>query len=308
MTREESASAYPPWWQTMEADPWYITVGKALLGEREVEGLRRGDPMARWEVLSPLLFMGKGGPKGKVLDMLGGARPQVPPPRGMDVMPIPSQPPLSMAQRGLILEGQIPPSIKPTSGLEDFKKFIQKLPENTALPEPPPRGYGSGVIDNETWLRYQLYQKLGGHLPLEQWLKNPLTPPGVKPPENVLPEYKDNIPFNWMKKEPPGGFTEDFSAAGRQAGSYGIEPPSFEGLYPGVRWNPDTMRWELPGRGTLGPLEAEPPAGEMQLPPPPRLQPSPPPFRPPGDSSEPPSGYPPWWLTQNQGMQQPAYA
>jgi hypothetical protein len=65
--RPQSGGLYPapvrPWWETLAQDPWYITGAKAVLGEREVEGMRRGE-VAPWiETVAPLLFMGRG-PKG----------------------------------------------------------------------------------------------------------------------------------------------------------------------------------------------------------------------------------------------------
>ena len=55
------------WWETLEEDPWYITGAKAILGEREVEGMRRGEAMPWIEALSPLLFMGGGRGLAKTL-------------------------------------------------------------------------------------------------------------------------------------------------------------------------------------------------------------------------------------------------
>lgn len=65
-----------PWWETMAEDPWYITGSKALFGEQETEGMRRGEIMPWVNTLSPLLFLGKGGRMGA-----GGLefpRPRVP--------------------------------------------------------------------------------------------------------------------------------------------------------------------------------------------------------------------------------------
>jgi hypothetical protein len=78
--RPQSGGLYPapvrPWWETLNQDPWYITGAKAVLGEREVEGMRRGE-IAPWiETVAPLLFMGRG-PKGEVIPRM--RRPEPPP-------------------------------------------------------------------------------------------------------------------------------------------------------------------------------------------------------------------------------------
>jgi hypothetical protein len=60
----EEASRYPPWWKTTAQDPWYVTGAKAILGEKEVADLSRGDVESWITTLAPLLFMGGRGPKG----------------------------------------------------------------------------------------------------------------------------------------------------------------------------------------------------------------------------------------------------
>jgi hypothetical protein len=88
----------------MENDPGYITAAKALLGEREVEGMRKGE-LGEWlGVLAPFVFMGRGGkgpgglrmrPPGEDSSLLG------------DIMFGPGKKPSREA-----IEGALPPETK----------------------------------------------------------------------------------------------------------------------------------------------------------------------------------------------------
>jgi hypothetical protein len=376
MTREETS--YPPWWQTMEADPWYITGAKAVLGEREVEQMRHGDPYA-WaqNVALPLLFMGKG-PKGRVMPELPRGGPELPPPPRLE--------PLSPRQ---LEEAGFVNSYK--AEMMDFARFEDGLTgEHLALEDMlskhfaakgvdymNPHGLRKAAFYNQmdnpaAYLKY-LQDLAGGvsRLPTSRDQINleggdVMPIPGQPPltmgqrgnilsgnvPKNINP--KEDFSTFLPREEPPSTnpFKDYEPPPITNWGPYQIEPPSFEGIYPGVKWNPDTMRWDLPGRGTLGPLEGETPQTpkdwplgteswaappskppeetilpeyhdqipfkwmdrgkpgplpeqlQNELPPPPGMEP--PPFTPPGDTSEPPTGYPPWWLTQNQ--EAPYYA
>lgn len=118
----------PPWWQTISQDPWYITGAKALLGEREVEGMRRGEVMPYVETFAPLLFMGRGG-------------------RGMVERPMPV--PVNE-------EFYLPPATKKL--LEQVRSAFQSMPPDPfgapgAGAAPPPR-YNPNDVFNWEALQY----------------------------------------------------------------------------------------------------------------------------------------------------------
>jgi hypothetical protein len=324
-----------------------------------VEGLQRGDPIARWEVLSPLLFMGKGGPRGKmmegkILDMFSG-RPELPMtrPPGIDTgrnMNLPSWAREQMLQRGMNPKRTFNdvdlanPSVREAINSDPTLSPEQKahLLKTGALPPPP--GMDVMPIPGQP----PLTQAGRSNILEDKIITQKMLDMGIKPPSKINPaedfkpfqaeENQDNNPFNWMEEPPvhgvqrgkifpdvpgPGepdrpGMFPDLSPSeiernlglfqrGMLPGQEG-KPPVTTGPLPPQEQNallPGTEGWYDPRTGELLPGNKELLQDWNKLPPPPKTQPSPPPFKPPGDTSEPPSGYPPWWLTQNIFPQRP---
>jgi hypothetical protein len=239
---------YPPWWETLEEDPWYITGSKAVLGEREVEGMRKGEVMPWVETLAPLLFMGRGPKERPVWPGVTKSELELPPPTkklldAVREMPADTPPkywgnindrrysgPLQGQQWADMyatpdMEFTVKPPFEEGVGPVDWNWYTPKGSSQLPPPGTPPASAGnSGIIDYHAWLRYQVYKNGGGHLPLEEWLKNPPpeTPPKfptkddiraslekqglIKPEEgpSLPPENADDVAYRrWLLENNP---------------------------------------------------------------------------------------------------------
>lgn len=129
-------SATPPWWQTLDKDPWYVTGGKILLGEQEVEGMRRGEILPWVNAVSPLLFMGKGG-KGPEMRV-----PDLPPTAPLPKPPIGQGKPIIAFGDPFSPPVALPPptpgrQVIPGSDVADLIRGVTPRPY-AGLPELPP--------------------------------------------------------------------------------------------------------------------------------------------------------------------------